>query len=101
MKRVLLRLPPAAIVILAPWLSGAGCGANLQALYEGDRHFERCMALDARTDVAVESKRGCWVAWVERSSFGQTRDRLTHAEARIDALSTTEQAGGLRGIVAR
>jgi len=67
-----------------------GCGASIQAVYEGDVRFERCMALDVRPEIAVGERRECWTDWVVFYTYGQTRDRLRHAHLRIKQLS----AGG-------
>ncbi|MBM4357914.1 MAG: hypothetical protein FJ096_07370 [Deltaproteobacteria bacterium] len=75
------------LFLIALAVVSAGCGANLQSMFEGDRHFEHCMALDARPEVMNAERRACWVGWVERSSYGQTRDRLAHADSRIAALA--------------
>jgi hypothetical protein len=65
---------------------GTGCGASLQAVYEGDVRFERCMALDTRPDVKPAIRRECWTEWVSFYTYGQTRDRLVHAHLRIRQL---------------
>ena len=64
----------------------AGCGANMQAVYEGDVRFEHCMALDLRADARDQLRRECWVEWVAYYTYGQTRDRVAHAELRIQQL---------------
>ncbi|APR83048.1 Hypothetical protein A7982_08397 [Minicystis rosea] len=72
-------------------LASAGaisCGASIQALYEGDVRFERCMALDARPDVKPTIRRGCWEEWAQFYTFGQTRDRIEYAQLREKQLST-------------
>jgi hypothetical protein len=68
--------------------AAAGCGASIQATYESDVRFEHCMALDARPDVKPTIRRACWVEWVEQYNFGQTRDRVEHAQRREKQLRT-------------
>lgn len=64
----------------------AGCGASIQAIYEGDVRFEHCMALDAQPHVRPPIRRACWVEWVTFYTYGQTRDRVAHAQLRIQQL---------------
>lgn len=71
---------------LLPALVGAGCGANLQAVYESDVRFEHCMALDLEPTVRDVVRLGCWSEWLEHETYGQTRDRIAHAEGRLEAL---------------
>lgn len=77
---VFLALPGAAIVL-------ASCGASIQAVYEGDVRFEHCMALDAQPDVKPAIRRACWREWISFYTYGQTRDRVRHAQRRIHELS--------------
>lgn len=81
--------PPAlrspGLRLLAAAAIGAGalsCGASIQAVYEGDVRFERCMALDSRPDVKPTIRRACWEEWVTFYTFGQTRDRIDYAHLR-------------------
>lgn len=59
-----------------------GCGANINAVYEGDVRFEHCMALDSRPDVKPTLRRSCWQEWSRFYTYGQTRDRVNHAVMR-------------------
>jgi hypothetical protein len=68
----------------------AGCGANIQAVYEGDLGFEHCIALDADPSVTAGIQRACWTEWLAFYTYGQTRDRVRHAELRIRSLSETD-----------
>jgi hypothetical protein len=77
---------PIAVVITAA-LPLVGCGASLQAVYEGDVRFERCMALDVQPQVQADARRDCWKEWVAYYTYGQTRDRVLHAQLRIKQLS--------------
>lgn len=82
---------PSLVISLAGLLGLAtgvsGCGASIQAVYEGDVRFEHCMALDAQPDVQSVVRRACWVEWVHFYTYGQTRDRVVHAQIRIQQLS--------------
>ena len=71
----------------------AGCGANVQAVYEGDVRFEHCMALDSTADIKPRISRRCWVEWLAFYTYGQTRDRVAHAELRIRQLSGVSDFG--------
>lgn len=76
-----LRLVLAAgALALVTWATA--CGASLNAVYEGDVRFERCMALDSRSDVKPTIRRACWEEWVTFYTFGQTRDRVDYATVR-------------------
>jgi len=75
------------------WVLAAGCGASIQAVYEGDIRFEHCMALDARTDVKSQVRQQCWVEWVAFYTYGQTRDRVIHAQLRLKQLSGLSDTG--------
>lgn len=66
----------------------AACGASIQAVYEGDVQFEHCMALDAQPDVKPAIRRACWQEWVGFYTYGQTRDRVRHAQRRAAQLSS-------------
>ena len=71
---------------LSASLVSTGCGASVEAIYESDVRFEHCMALDARVDVKPAMRRACWAEWAAFYTYGQTRDRLEHAQERIEAL---------------
>lgn len=64
----------------------AACGPSYPALYEANARFERCYALDETPQVALPEKAQCWREWRDRYTYGQTRDRLQHAEGRYRAL---------------
>lgn len=49
--------------------------------------FERCMALDSRSDVKPTIRRECWEGWISYYTFGQTRDRVEYAKRRHRQLS--------------
>ncbi len=67
-------------LMLTLLLTVASCGTNMQAVYEGDVRFEHCMALDWRV---APYRRQCWIEWVAFYTYGQTRDRVLHAQRRI------------------
>jgi hypothetical protein len=75
---------PAALA--AASLAWSGCGASIQAVYEGDVRFEQCMAMDERPEASAQARRDCWHDWVAYYTYGQTRDRLAHAQLRIREL---------------
>src|SRR5437773_406316 len=86
-----------ALVFPRAWLTAmiaagllGGCGANMQAVYEGDVRFEHCMALEMRQEMRDRLRRECWVEWLAYYTYGQTRDRVSHAELRIQQLSSDE-----------
>jgi hypothetical protein len=83
MKAPLLALPLVLLAVPA----ASGCGASIQAIYEGDVRFEHCMALDAQPQIKTGIRRACWVEWVSFYTYGQTRDRVAHAQLRIRQLS--------------
>lgn len=63
------------------------CGASMRGLYEGDVRFEHCMSVDTLPDVKPTIRRVCWEEWKRFYTFGQTRDRIDHANQRIQQLS--------------
>jgi hypothetical protein len=71
-----------------------GCGASMEAVYEGDVRFEHCMALDARPDVKPAMRRACWREWVSHYNYGQTRDRIDYARQRVAELG--DDGGNMR-----
>jgi hypothetical protein len=79
----LLLLGAAATVGVA---SVAGCGPSFQALYEGERNFEHCYALD-QTQASVEAKKDCWREWLRGDTYGQSNDRVEYAATRFSQLS--------------
>jgi hypothetical protein len=81
--------------LLAPSLLAVGCGASIQAVYEGDVRFEHCMALDAKPEGRDAIRRACWTEWVEFYTYGQTRDRVRYAEQRIVQLGGTAGTAGM------
>lgn len=83
------RWAPWAVVLAAVSAAGGivACGASIQAVYEGDVRFEHCMALDAQPDVKPHIRRACWREWISFYTYGQTRDRVRHAQMRIRQLS--------------
>src|SRR5258708_35016494 len=68
---------------------GVRLEASLRGLYESDVRFEKCMALDTQPDVKPTIRRVCWEEWLSFYTFGQTRDRVDHAELRRKQLGAT------------
>ncbi len=91
-KSLTRSLPLATLIAATALLSlGTGCGHSIQAVYEGDIRFEHCMAPDARPSVEVRTRQVCWKEWVSHYTYGQTRDRVLHAQLRIQQLNGTGQ----------
>jgi hypothetical protein len=63
-----------------------GCGPSFQAVYEGERNFEHCYALD-ETQASVEAKKDCWREWLRGYTYGQSNDRVEYAATRFSQLS--------------
>jgi hypothetical protein len=80
-------IPGALALMFVALAASSGCGASLHAVYEGDVRFEHCMSLDAQPTVKPNIRRACWSEWVANYTYGQTRDRVVHAQLRIRQLS--------------
>ena len=78
---------PAAALLLGPALT-ASCGPSVQSIYEGDVRFEHCYRLDLELDVATTHRQACWTTWLDRYTYGQSRDRLEYARRRVRAFAT-------------
>jgi hypothetical protein len=89
-NRSALRL---ATLMIALGSAESGCGASLHAVYEGDVRFEHCMALDAQPTIKPSVVRECWTEWVNNYTYGQTKDRVRHAQLRIQQLSDVSASG--------
>jgi hypothetical protein len=48
--------------------------------------FEHCYRLDLDPKIAPSHRHACWEQWLEIYSYGQSRDRLEHAQARLRAI---------------
>lgn len=83
------------IVLLALVLLAVGCGPSFQVVYESDVHFEHCYALD-QSEAATPPKRDCWKSWLHAYTYGQPRDRVDYASARLAALSPDEVPSGAK-----
>src|SRR5512142_423020 len=70
----------------------AGCGPNVQMIYEGNVRFEHCYRLDLDDSIAPSHRRACWQDWLSRHTYGQSGDRLAHARQRLQDLSRGNQA---------
>jgi hypothetical protein len=73
-------------------LAGA-CSPKYQSLYDSDVRFEHCYRVDEERQVAIIDKLQCWQDWGHRYSYGQSRDRIGYAEARVRTLSQALAAG--------
>jgi hypothetical protein len=69
-------------------LAAVACGPSFQAIYDSDVHFEHCYAVD-ETNVPQHSKKECWSQWLRSYTYGQSRDRIDFAAARVAALSVS------------
>jgi len=78
---------PAAAALLGPALT-TSCGPSVQSIYEGDVRFEHCYRLDLELDVAMTHRQACWTTWLDRYTYGQSRDRLEYARRRVRAFAT-------------
>jgi hypothetical protein len=78
---------PAAALLFGPALT-ASCGPSVQSIYEGDVRFEHCYRLDLELDVATTHRQACWTTWLDRYTYGQSRDRLEYARRRVRAFAT-------------
>ncbi len=72
---------------VAAALGGASCGPSMQSIYEGDVRFEHCYRLDLEQDVAVTHRQACWTTWLDRYTYGQSRDKLEYARRRVRAFA--------------
>lgn len=77
---------PAAALLLGP-AAVASCGPSVQSIYEGDVRFEHCYRLDLELDVASTHREACWKTWLDRYTYGQSRDRLEYARRRARAFA--------------
>jgi hypothetical protein len=64
------------------------CGPSVQSIYEGNVRFEHCYRLDLEQDVAITHRQACWTSWLDRYTYGQSRDRLEYARRRVRAFSS-------------
>lgn len=62
-----------------------GCGPSVQSIYEGNVRFEHCYRLDLEQDVAITHRKACWTTWLDRYTYGQSRDKLEYARRRVRA----------------
>ncbi len=64
-----------------------GCGPSVQSVYEGNVRFEHCYRLDIDPNIAASHRQACWLSYVERYHYGQTKDRIEYARRRTRALA--------------
>jgi hypothetical protein len=67
--------------------AASACGPSFQVVYDGDRRFEHCYALDDNPTAPMQDKAACWHDWMRRYTVGQTRDRVEYAAMRARALT--------------
>jgi len=91
-----MRRPQARTLTLGASL-GVGlltaCSLGYQTQYEGDVRFEHCYRLDDERQVPIAEKRQCWHDWIQRNTYGQTRDRVDYALGRERALGQAQALG--------
>jgi hypothetical protein len=73
-------------LILGP-ASALSCGPSVQSIYEGKVRFEHCYRLDLELEVARSHRQACWTTWLDRYTYGQSRDRLEYARRRVRAFA--------------
>lgn len=76
------------VLLLAALAASSGCGPSVQSIYEGSVRFEHCYRLDLERDVATSHRQACWTSWLDRYTYGQSRDRLEYARRRVRAFAT-------------
>ncbi len=86
---LLMRGPTASLLAALTAVGAAsGCGPSVQSIYEGSVRFEHCYRLDLEQDVATTHRQACWTTWLDRYTYGQSRDRLEYARRRVRAFAT-------------
>ena len=80
-----------AALIVGPALA-LSCGPSVQSIHEGNVRFEHCYRLDLETEAASGHRRACWTTWLERYTYGQSRDRLEYANRRVTAFKSGDTA---------
>jgi hypothetical protein len=87
---------PALLSCILVACAPLACGASIQSVYESNVRFEHCMALDAEPGVKAAIRRACWTEWLTFYTYGQTRDRVIHAQRRSQQLGVSggPAAGG-------
>ncbi len=63
------------------------CGPSVQSIHEGSVRFEHCYRLDLEVEVATSHRQACWTTWLDRYTYGQSRDRLEYARRRVRAFA--------------
>ncbi len=72
-----------AFALLTGVAGAVACGPSVQSIYEGNVRFEHCYRLDLELQVSPTHRQACWVNWLQRYTYGQTRDRLEYARRRV------------------
>jgi hypothetical protein len=75
-------------LLLAALAAVCSCGPSVQSIYEGSVRFEHCYRLDLERDVATSHRQACWTAWLDRYTYGQSRDRQEYARRRVRAFAS-------------
>jgi hypothetical protein len=78
--RALFAVP---LALLSGLLGALSCGPSVQSIYEGDVRFEHCYRLDLELEVATSHRQACWTSWLNRYTYGQSRDKLEYARRRV------------------
>lgn len=73
-----------AVALFGP-AAALSCGPSVQSIYEGDVRFEHCYRLDLENEVVPSHRSACWTTWLDRYTYGQSRDRLEYARRRMRA----------------
>jgi hypothetical protein len=77
-----------AAVAAAALTAPLGCGPSVQSIYEGNVRFEHCYRLDLEQEVASTHRQACWTTWLDRYTYGQSRDKLEYARRRVRAFGS-------------
>lgn len=75
----------------------ASCGPSVQSIYEGNVRFEHCYRLDLEDEVASSHRNACWSNWLNRYTYGQTRDKLEYARRRVRTGDAARPSLNLQG----
>lgn len=83
---------PLVPAIFAGAVALGGCGPSISAVYEGNIRFEHCYRLDMDPNITASHRQACWDEWMQRYTYGQTRDRLEYARRRVRSLRSGDRA---------
>jgi hypothetical protein len=68
-------------------IAAASCGPSVQSIHESNVRFEHCYRLDLDRVIAPNHRQACWREWVDRYTYGQTRDRIEYGRRRMRAIA--------------